>query len=153
MSSPALTPPPPNFVEVQAGDHFFRVRRLKVKDSLRGLRLVGKVLLPAIAEASSAPDGQIGGAIARVVEGLDCLPELLDLFAANSQVYWPHTSNYAELNPLVDQVFSGRSDWVVLFLVECVKSEYGGFLVANGPLASLVRGGIPVPTPTPPTPA
>lgn len=153
MSSPALVPPPSPVSEVRAGDHTFQVRRLKVKDSLRGLKLVGKVLLPAIAEAHGAPAGQLGSAVERVVEGLDCLPELLDLFAANSKVFWAQTGSYAELLHLVDQVFAGRPDWVVLYLSECVKLEYGGFLAAGGPFGNLLAKATPALTPQQPTDA
>jgi hypothetical protein len=136
-------------VEIPIGDHKFQVSRLKVKDSLRGLRLVGKVLLPALAEAHAAPDGHLGGAVARVVEGLDCLPELLDLFVPVTK-YFSALGSFAPLAPCVDDVFGGRPDQVVQFLVEVVQLEYGAFLAAGGPLAGLLAMATPTsPTPTP----
>jgi hypothetical protein len=125
--------------EIEIGDHKFQVSRLKVKDSLRGLKLVGKVLLPAIAEASSAPAGQMGDAVTKIVEGLDCLPDLLDLFATCTKVQLAGgTGSFMGLASVVDDAFGGHPDWVVQFLVECVQIEYGAFLKGDGPLSKLL---------------
>lgn len=120
-------------------DHAFRVERLKVKDSLKGLRLVGKVLLPAMAEAYGAPDGQIGDAISKAVSGLDCLPELLDLFAPNTKFTNGQVTSPTALSAFVDDVFQGHPDWVVQYLIEATKGEYGSFLSGTGPLAVMWR--------------
>lgn len=121
----------------EIGEYQLTVRRLKVKDSLRGLRLVGKVLLPALAEAHSAPAGQVGNAVAKAIEGLDCLPDLLDLFSPVTKYTGPNRPNPTDLGPLVDEVFGGRPDLVVEYLVKSVQQEYGAFLVGGGPLAKL----------------
>jgi hypothetical protein len=125
--------------EFQVGETNFRVNRLKVKVSLAGLKLVGKVLMPALAEAHNAPAGQVGTAVARAVEGLDCLPELLDIFTAKAEYQNPVTGNWMQLAPFVEDVFGGRPDHVVQFLVECVQGEYGSFLDGSGPLAGLLK--------------
>jgi hypothetical protein len=122
---------------IEISEYTLTVSRLKVKDSLKGLRLVGKVLLPALAEAHSAPSGQVGNAIQRAVEGLDCLPDLLDLFVAVTQWTSPARSAPTPLKEFVEQIFGGRPDLVVEFLVACVKQEYSGFLAGNGQLAKL----------------
>lgn len=119
-------------------DSTFTVNRLKVKRSLVGLRLVGKVLLPAIAEAHSAPAGQLGAAVTKVMEGLDCLPELLDLFVPETKFTSPTRENPTALQPFVEDVFSGNPDMAVNFIVECVQAEYGGFLGPNGLLGKLM---------------
>lgn len=124
--------------EFTVGTNNFRVDRLKVKDSLRGLKLVGKVLIPAMAEAHAAPAGQVGNAVTRAVEGLDCLPDLLDLFVAKTKYMSDERPNWTELSALVENVFGGRPDHVVQYIVECVQGEYGHFLDENGPLAGLV---------------
>jgi hypothetical protein len=115
----------------------FRVERLKVKASLAGLKLVGKVLLPALAEAHSAPPGQVGAAVEKAVEGLDCLPELLDLFAPRTKFQKPGVDLWIALPTAVDDVFEGRPDLTVQYLVKCVQGEYGSFLAGSGPLAQL----------------
>lgn len=121
-----------------AGGVRFTVPRLKPKLSLAGLRLVGKVLLPAIGEAANAPEGQVGDAFSKVVEGLDCLPELLTLFASVSQYESETRKNLTALQPFVDDVFCGHPEWIVEFLAGCVQAEYGGFLKGSGPLGSLM---------------
>lgn len=123
--------------ELEIGDHKFQVSRLKVKDSLRGLKLVGKILMPAFAEASAAPAGQLGSALVKVVESLDCLPELLDLFAASSKVQTT-SGSFMSLTPVLDDTFIGHPDHAVQFVVECVQKEYGTFLGENGQIKALV---------------
>lgn len=119
----------------------FRLQRLKPKDALKGLRLVGKVLLPAIGEAHAAGEGQLGDALSKVVEGLDCLPELLDLFATRTQVPSPTSPNgdvWVALPAFLDLVFEGKPEAMVQFLVIATQHEFGGFLGENSPLAALL---------------
>jgi hypothetical protein len=109
----------------------YQVARLKVRDSLAGLKLVGKVLLPAIAEGASAPKGHLGGAIAKAVEGLDCLPALLDLFVPVTKFTGP-TGSLVDLSAFVEDAFGGRPDLCVEFIARAVQAEYSGFLAASG---------------------
>lgn len=134
------------------GDVQFTVRRLKPKVSLSGLRLVGKLLLPALAEARSAPSGQVGNAMQKVVEGLDCLPELLDLFSAAAKFQSsgdqgsPKREAPTELKAFVDDVFEGHPEWVVEFIAQCVMGEYAGFLAANGFVGEFMKQASPTQT-------
>jgi hypothetical protein len=67
------------------------------------------------------------------------LPELLDLFSVRTKFQRAASGDmWIALGPALEDVFSGRPDLTVQFLVECVKGEYGGFLVGNGPLAQMV---------------
>lgn len=127
---------PDNIVEI--GDVVFHVRRLKPKAALGGLKLVGKVLLPALAEAHTAGAGQVGNAMQKAVEGLDCLPELLDLFVGVSRFTREGRPNPTELKPFIDDVFEGHPEWMVQFLVACVKHEYAGFFSGNAPMAGML---------------
>lgn len=132
------------------GDVQFTVRRLKPRVSLGGLRLVGKLLLPALAEARAAAAGQIGNAVQKIVEGLDCLPELLDLFSAVAQFESDGAQGTIKrpsptaLRPLVDEVFEGHPDWMVEFIARCVMNEYGSFLAESGFVGQLLKGENPV---------
>jgi hypothetical protein len=122
------------------GGKTYQVSRLKVKDSLRGLKLVGSVLLPAIAAGASAKSGSIGNAIEKVVGGLDCLPELLDLFVPVTKFVGP-TGSLTEFSSFVEDAFGGRPDHAVEFLAQAVQGEYAGFLRvsdANGLLGKLM---------------
>lgn len=134
---------PPREFELDAGDGRtlkFQVSRLKVKASLAGLRLVGKVLLPALGEAAGAPAGQLGAAISRAVEGLDCLPELTDLFAVVTKVPSPTNPDaWVGLSPFIEDVFGGRPDLVLDYLVNCCQAEYGNFWRGDGQVAQMLR--------------
>lgn len=122
----------------KVGDHTYQVGRLKVKDSLRGLKLIGKVLAPALAAGASAPDGSLGDAVAKAIDGLDCLPELLDLFVPVSKFIGP-TGSPTELGAFVEDQFGGRPDLCVEFLAQCVRQEYGAFFLGNGSSGFLAR--------------
>lgn len=117
----------------------FRVDKLKVKASLKGLKLVGGVILPAMAEAKSAPAGQIGNAMQRAIDSLDNLPDLLDLFAPVTKYTSESRPNPTELGPFIENVFGGRSDLLLLYLYECVSGEYSNYFLGSGPLASLLQ--------------
>lgn len=118
----------------------YEVARLKVRDSLAGLKLVSKVLAPALGEAAGAPAGQLGRALEKVVEGLDCLPQLLDLFVPSTKFVGP-TGSLVELAPFVEDQFAGRPDLCVEFIVCAVRSEYGAFLSRPEVAALMVRVG------------
>lgn len=115
----------------EIGGKTYQVGRLKVRDSLAGLKLVGKILLPAFAEGASAPAGQLGGAIAKAVEGLDCLPTLLDLFVPVTKFTGP-TGSMVELSAFIEDCFGGRPDLCVEFIARAVQGEYGAFFLDNG---------------------
>jgi hypothetical protein len=125
--------------DLEIGGKLFRVQRLKPKEALRGLRMVGKVLLPAMGEAQNAPAGQIGDALTKVVEGLDCLPELLDLFAARTQVPSPtNPQAWVDLSRFIDETFQGCPEVMVQFLVEVTQLEFAGFFSTNSPLRAFM---------------
>jgi hypothetical protein len=123
------------------GENTFHLSRLPVKKSLRGLKLVGSVLLPAMAEAHNAPAGQVGAAFERAIGALDCLPELLDLFVDHCTVVRPNTSGApTALKPFVENVFSGHPSHTIEFLVRASQNEYADFLGAQGMLGQLLAG-------------
>jgi hypothetical protein len=111
----------------ECGGFSFEVARLPVKKSLKGLRLVGQVLIPALAAGAAAKDGSIGDAIERAVAGLDCLPDILDLFVPHTKYVGP-TDKLVPLEAFVDTVFSGKPKTCVQFIVKCVQLEYADFL-------------------------
>jgi hypothetical protein len=125
----------------------YEVSRLKVRDSLAGLKLVGKVIAPALGEVASflgksKPElmaalqaGKAAPLLIKIVEGLDCLPQLLDLFVPATKFMGP-TGSMVDLAPFVEDQFSGQPDLCVEFIVCAVQAEYGRFLPESG--ASLV---------------
>lgn len=133
-------------VDFTIGEFGFQVGNLKVKNSLAAFKKLAKTLLPAIAEAQSAPDGQTGNAVQRVVENLDSLDDLLDLFVAVSKYTGPGAveQNPLPLKDFVEHVFGGRPEMMLEFIVRSVQGEYGAFLKEDGPLGPLMaRAGLP----------
>ncbi len=126
------------------GEHTFKVGNLKVKTSLLVFKRLAKTLLPAIAEAHAAPAGGVGNAVQRVAENLDSLDDLLDAFVGVTQATWPGRTAPTQLNaPLVEQVFGGRPEMLIEYLVRAVQGEYGAFLKEDGPLGALMaRAGV-----------
>lgn len=124
--------------DFEIGDFRFQVANLKVKTSLLVFKKLAKTLLPAIAEAQRAPDGQIGNAVQRVVENLDSLDDLLDAFVAVTKYTGPERPNMTELKSLVEHVFGGRPEVMLEYIVRCVQGEYGAFLSGSGPLGGLL---------------
>lgn len=117
----------------------FQVSNLKVKTSLAVFKKLAKTLLPALAEASGAPDGQVGDALQRVVDNLDCLDDLFDAFVKVTKYTGPGREAPTELVPaLAEHVFGGRPEVMLEYIVRCVQGEYGAFLKGNGPLAPLL---------------
>jgi hypothetical protein len=115
----------------ECGGFQFEVARLPVKKSLKGLKLVGQVLLPALAAGAAAKEGSVGDAVERAVAGLDCLPEILDLFVPHSKFVGP-TGKSVAFEAFVDDTFSGKPEACVEFIARCVQLEYSGFLAASG---------------------
>jgi hypothetical protein len=111
----------------ECGGFSFQVERLPTKRSLKGLRLVGSVVLPALGAGAAAKEGSIGDAIERAVAGLDCLPDILDLFVPHTKYVGP-TDKLVPLEAFVDTVFSGKPKTCMQFIVKCVQLEYADFL-------------------------
>lgn len=117
----------------------FRVKRLKVKASLRAMRLLGSGIIPALAEAASAPSGQIGAAAKHAVECLDELPELYDLFVGQAEYLPEGGKGWLALETFAEDEFVGRPDLVLEFVFECVKGEFGSFLSGEGRLPKAIQ--------------
>ncbi|MES2384533.1 MAG: hypothetical protein V4593_08285 [Pseudomonadota bacterium] len=120
------------------GEYSFQVGNLKVKASLTAFKRLAKTLLPAIAEAQAAGPGKIGDAVTRVVENLDSLDDLLDLFVVVTKWTGPNREAPTPLKDFVDHVFGGRMHVLLEYVVRCVHSEYGAFLAESGLLAPIV---------------
>lgn len=123
------------------GEHRFQMRRLPVKVALKAIRLLGAGLIPALAEAAAAPEGEIGDALKHAVGALDSLEDLYDIFVAHGKVLDRERNGFLDLGgpaAFAEEVFCGASDLVLEFLFECVKGEFGNFLSGEGRLAKLI---------------
>jgi hypothetical protein len=115
----------------ECGGFSFEVARLPVKKSLKGLKLVGQVLLPALAAGAAAKEGSVGDAVERAVAGLECLGDVLDLFVPHTKFVGP-TGKSVAFEAFVDDTFSGKPEACVEYLARCVQLEYGAFFLGNG---------------------
>jgi hypothetical protein len=113
----------------ECGGFQFEVARLPVKKSLKGLKLVGQAIIPAIATfaAVKAGSGSVTDAVTRIADGLDSLPEALDLFVPHAKFIGP-TGNWVAFESFVDATFTGKPEVCVEFIGQCIGLEYGRFL-------------------------
>jgi hypothetical protein len=114
----------------ECGGFKFEVARLPPKVSLKGLKLVGQAVIPAIATFAAVKAGGTGSlsdAILRIADGLDSLPEALDLFVPHTKFVGP-TGSWVPFEAFVDSTFTGRPEVCVEFIGECIGLEYGRFL-------------------------
>ncbi len=104
----------------------FKLEPLKLKQQQKGLAIVVHAILPAIMAGTAEKID-----VAAIVQGVERLPELFDIFAAASKVEW-QGMGYVKLADFQDNVFTRRPDLFIAYVAECVATEYSAFLSANG---------------------
>lgn len=112
--------------EFQVDGVQFQLEPLKLKQQQKGLAIVMHSILPAILASN---DEKIDAAA--IVQGVERLPELFDIFAEATKVEWQE-KGYVKLLPFADNVFQRRPDLFVGFVAECVAIEYAVFLNGSG---------------------
>ena len=119
--------------------HQFEVRRLGIDESCGGLELVERAVGPALAAFRAGGLQDDIGLLLGFMPQASTIPKLLRLFAAVSKVRRPETPNLnADLLPFLDEVFGGRIDRMIAFVVHAVRGEYGYFLAGAPALAALL---------------
>jgi hypothetical protein len=126
----------------------FEVKSLELDDSCMGLEVLGKALGPAAllafgASAISADGGadkelDYGPLLQALLTQASQIAVLLKLFAPRSRFDRGGNGFMVELKPFVGEVFGGRVDLMVAFLVHAVRAEYGCFLGGNNALGPLL---------------
>jgi hypothetical protein len=145
----------------------FELKPLSPEDSCLGLEILGRALGPAVVLAFGASPGPVsdnesagsaGSSFnpSQLVQALltqaSQLAALLKLFVPRTKFDRAGNGNLVELQLFSDEVFGGRIDLTVAFLIHAVRAEYARALGGNSVLAQLVtplppRSADPAPTP------
>jgi hypothetical protein len=128
----------------------FAVQSLEPDDSCKGLEVLGKALGPAALLAfagSASEDGEepaeekpldYGALLQAMISQASQIGVLLKLFAPRARFDRANNGNMVQLKEFVSEVFGGRIDLTLAFLVHAVKSEYGCFLAGSNALGPVV---------------
>jgi len=125
----------------------FEVRRLSPEDACLGVETLGKTLGPAAAEfflggeidfANLTP-AQVTKLVIPLIANATGLAALLKLFAPVSKFDRAGNGVLVELKPFIDEVFGGRLDVLLVFLVNAVRAEYAVFLGGGGALVPFLE--------------
>jgi hypothetical protein len=131
----------------------FEVKRLSPDDACLGLEVLGRALGPAAAAVLGSGTPDYGAILQALVTQASQLSRLLALFAPRSKFDRSGSGTMIELKPFLDEVFGGRIDLLIAFLVHAVRAEYACFLGGSGALAQLMAelGANGSPSPSAPT--
>lgn len=142
----------------------FEVKALAPEDSCLGLEILGKALGPALLSTLSGVTAdmsveEIGARIdmtqlvASLVGQASQLSALLRLFLPRTKFDRQSNGNLVDLKLFTEEVFGGRIDVLIAFLVHAVRAEYTCFLGGGSALGPLLAAfAKPSKSPTAPTP-
>ncbi len=142
----------------------FEVQPLPPEDSCLGIEILGKALGPALMSSLSGVEAgmsveEIGAKLdfSAIVPALvgqaSKLSALFKLFLPCSKFDRQRNGNLVELKLFTDEVFGGRVDLLIAFLVHAVRAEYTCFLGGSNALGPLLAAfantskSLPAPTP------
>jgi hypothetical protein len=127
----------------------FEVQSLPPEDSCLGLEILGKALGPAafVAFANVTPDQSpddiefdypklLGALVGQASQ----LAALFKLFVPRTKYDRGRNGNLVDIKLFTDEVFGGRIDLLIAFLVQAVRAEYTCFLGGSNALAQLLAG-------------
>lgn len=130
----------------------FEVKRLSPDDACLGLEVLGRALGPAAAAVLGAGAPDYGAILQALLVQASQAAVLLKLFAARAKFDRAGNGTLIDLKPFLDEVFGGRVDLVIAFLVHAVRAEYACFLAGKGALADLAAQLGASASPSPPAP-
>lgn len=113
----------------------FQLTPLRVDDSVRLYPVVFKILGPLFAQALASEDGVTDGKLDGILDGAaDSLAQLPQLIEAFSKVgkFQNEQGAWAPLSTLRQQCFQRKPRRLIMWLVQCIKLEFGDFLGADG---------------------
>ena len=119
----------------EVGDRQFRLNPLKVKQALKAEALITSALFPILSAGKRLSLNVDPGDLRSALAGLDRLDELVDIFAARSQVLWqtgPQAEAWVDLPRFLDLVFERRATVLLAWLLECVTREFADFFDGTG---------------------
>lgn len=117
----------------------FEVNSLGLDEACMGAELFGRVAGPGIAAwLDGRNTGNVGGVVQAALSNASQLPKLVRMFAKQAKFDRLKDGRMVPLEPFVNDVFAGKLEFVVAFLLPCVRAEFGSFLVGDG-LESLLK--------------
>jgi len=124
----------------------FEVKRLTPDDACLGLELLGTALGPALSTVlltKASGDGEeldidFAALLQSLLTQASKISALVKLFAPRSKFDRGGNGVLVELKPFIGEVFEGRVDLMIAFLVHAVRAEYSSFLAGTNALAALL---------------
>jgi hypothetical protein len=117
----------------------FTVERLKVDDACLSLEVLGRALGPAAVAALGGGSPDYGAILSALLANASHISTLLKIFAPRSKFDRGINGTMVDLKPFLDEVFAGRVDLMIAFLVHAVKAEHGCFLGGPNALGQLLE--------------
>lgn len=131
----------------------FELKRLSPEDACMGLQVLGQALGPAAVAVLGGEAPDYGAILQALLTQASKAYDLLKLFAPRAKFDRSNNGSMVDLKPFVGDVFGGRIDLMIAFLVHAVRAEYACFLSGDNALAPLLAqlGGSASASPTEPT--
>lgn len=118
----------------------FEVKRLGPDEACLSIELLGKALGPAALALFSGDQVDTGKLFTALLSNASQISVLLKLFLPVSKFDRGGNGVMIDLKPFVGEVFAGRVDLMVAFLVHAVRGEHTCFLGGPNALAELLTG-------------
>lgn len=126
----------------------FEVQRLSPEDACMGIEVLGKALGPALstlllskAEGDEEAKVDWGALLHSLLSQASQVMVLVRLFAPVTKYDRNQNGSMVELKAFLKgrgELFEGRVDLMIAFLVHAVRGEYASFLAGNNALAALL---------------
>ena len=128
--------------------HRFEVQRLSPEDACMGFEVLGKALGPALsavllskAEGDAEAEIDFAGLLQSLMTQASQIMVLVRLFAPGTKFDRSGDGIMVDLRPFLKgrgEIFEGRIDLMIAFLVHAVRAEYAVFLGGNNALTALL---------------
>lgn len=116
----------------------FELKRLTPDEACLGLEILGKALGPATVALLGGGEPDYGAILQALLMQASKLTELLKLFAPRTKYDRSSNGGMVDLKPFVGELFEGRVDLMIAYLVQAVRGEYSYFLSGNNALGQLL---------------
>lgn len=126
----------------------FEVQRLTPEDACMGIEVLGKALGPALStlllsKAEGEEEAEIDWAslLSSLLSQASQVMVLVKLFAPVTKFDRNQNGSLVDLKPFLrgrGEIFEGRVDLMVAFLVHAVRGEYAAFLAGSNAIAALL---------------
>lgn len=150
----------------------FEVQRLAPDVACLSIEIIGKALGPALLAVFDIPEAVVAALgteegmkspevvrflapiLATLISNASQVAQLFKLFLPGAKFDRARNGTFVELKAFQDEVFGGRTDKVLAFVVQCVKAEHSCFLGGPNVLGDLFTQliGSASASPTAPTP-